>query len=251
MTILDDIDGYSAYVLAGMANCLSPDTLTSPGALLLEEVRDGVTNAIREGRITLDDFNDSGQLHEICDDAPSIYTGVLWEQFADLGAYLEEPESGEWPQDLTEVAGIALYQICDRLAWAVCQEWRDGWQCPICGDTGEPLLCSQEECYGQPDSDAEAPDDSDASKVSESTRETAQAVLTGPVDLPAVSDPILDLIREHESAQVAAETESDMRRVDAMRIGHEQQVKADRVMVWTVAAILAMVTVVLIVGGLG
>jgi hypothetical protein len=121
------------YELARLAGCSEPDEGRSrhrkrwtPGALFLSRVRDAVVEGIRGGYITEDDRNDRGQLHEIADDAPSVYTFERWRQFTDLGAWQEEPEfSEEWPKDLTEAAAIALYQIADRLCHALVDAWEE------------------------------------------------------------------------------------------------------------------------------
>lgn len=118
------------YSLADMAGCSQPDEGRtrrrrhwSPGAELLSDVRDCVVEAIRDGSITVDDRDDRGQLSEIADRAPSIYTYARWREFVDLGAWQEESEFGDWPDDLTETAGIALYQIAMRLCQALVDEW--------------------------------------------------------------------------------------------------------------------------------
>lgn len=113
---LDDMRKLSAYELAGMAECGNPDSTESAGAALLASVRDDVAEAI-ENRRTLDDA-----AHEIADKAPDVYTAKRWAEFVDLAAYQEDPELGEWPENLTDAAGIALYQIAERLVSAL---WAD------------------------------------------------------------------------------------------------------------------------------
>lgn len=260
---LEEIKVLSAYSLAGMADCQCPDDRESPGAKMLVRVRDNVVEGIENESITLDDFDDSGQLHEIADGAPSVYTHELWSQFVDLGAYFEDPDiEGEWPNDLNRAASIALYQIADRLAHAICERWRDEWQCPVCGsDTDAADECGNGCAYtdsGDDETDQDGGHPSD--HVLEYERRgtfcqtcgtwldqdtPAEAVTTGPVTL----DPIIDLIadrerREAEEARISAETDSDIRRMDAIRIGHEIEVRAWRAMVATVTAILALVGIV-------
>ena len=119
------------FQLASLADCYAPDEgrsrrkrTWSEGAKFLVSVRDAVIEAIRDGYVTVDDRDDRGQLHEIADDAPDIYTHARWKQFVDLGAFNEEPEYGdEWPKDLTQMAGVALYQIADRLCHALVDAW--------------------------------------------------------------------------------------------------------------------------------
>lgn len=244
---LEQIKELSAYNLAAMADCLSPDDMESPGAKMLVRVRDNVVEAIKNGSITLDDFDDNGQLHEISDNAPSVYTHELWSQFVDLGAYLEDPEMGEWPDDLNRVAGIALYQIADRLGHAICERWRDEWQCPTCGEGVDPHgMCDQDTCGNVDDNQDDECGDHCGTECAyvedEADQDTpADDVITGPVDLDQVADRDR---RQAEEAQIQAETDSDMRRMDALRIGHEIEVRAHRWMVATVTAILAVVGIV-------
>lgn len=119
------------YELASLAGCGTPDEgrsrrrkSWSAGAKLLVSVRDAVVEAIRDGRITENDRDDRGQLHEIADSAPDIYTYGRWKEFVDLAAFSEDPEMcDKWPGDLTEAAGIALYQIADRLCHVMVDTW--------------------------------------------------------------------------------------------------------------------------------
>jgi hypothetical protein len=104
---------HKPWTLADMADCASPDTLESPGAKFLERVQDDVNERDADS-FSGDYLHDAA--HEIADNAPDVYTHARWLQFADLCAYNEEPEQGEWPSDLTNAAGIALYQIAYRLA---------------------------------------------------------------------------------------------------------------------------------------
>lgn len=233
---LGEIRELTAYHLSNMADCASPDSLTSPGALMLESVRDSIVGNIEGGHITLDNLDDNGQLHEIADAAPSVYTHSKWSQFLDLCAYAEEPESGEWPQDLDKTADIALYQIADRLAHVLAEEWRDGHGCADCGSDGT-------EC-------------ADGCVYQEEEEEPADAILTGPVNLPAdpfrghpdyagedwqrdhgvtaepvtepVRDPLLDIIEAHESRArqlPGDETAAFMARMEAINAAEFARVR--------------------------
>lgn len=287
MTI-DEMKDASAYILADMAQCESPDTNGSPGAKFLISVRDEVVRAIEDRRITLEDFDDHGQCHSIADDAPSIWTNERWRQFVDLGAYNEEPEFDDaWPTDLNQTAAVALYQIADRLTSELCRAWREGWECPTCGEGVEgPSGCTDDEddgCQnnarhlirmvaeridakadpfaGHPDyrgPDWQVPYEQ-LPKASETAVEAlpvrvrgealaeamradsvpVEAVLTGPVDLPPVHDPILDLIDRAEASDMGI-------RVTRAAMAHDRAVSRFRRRVWTVAGILATVSVPLI-----
>lgn len=107
---INDIRRENAYDLAKRAECGVPDHLDSPGAELLQMVCDDVLSRWESG-----DWSE-GAKHEIADSAPDVYTVRRWAEFVDLAAYQETPDiSGEWPDDLTEAAGFALYQIAERL----------------------------------------------------------------------------------------------------------------------------------------
>lgn len=119
------------YALSGkgLADCGSPDSLDSAGMAFLTSVRDAVVEAIEAGTFDPDDDsrdNDNGEVHQIADNAPDVYTHARWKEFVDLAAYQEDPEMGEWPDDLTETAGVALYQIAERLVYGLLSEWREG-----------------------------------------------------------------------------------------------------------------------------
>jgi hypothetical protein len=96
----------------------------------LTSVRDSTVEAIEDGTFVPEgegSDDDNGAVHQIADNAPDVYTHTRWKEFVDLAAYLEEPEiSDAWPEDLTEAAGVALFQIAERLVYALLREWRDG-----------------------------------------------------------------------------------------------------------------------------
>ena len=119
----------NGFQLARLAECGEPTARESEGARMLGRVRDGVIELL-EGlevenlRLLVEDPDDIGWLendgavYEVADGAPDIYTHTRWLQFVDLAAWQEDTE--ELPAgDLTEVAGIALVRISERLAWAL------------------------------------------------------------------------------------------------------------------------------------
>ena len=121
----------SAYWLCGKdaADCSSPDAPDSAGADFLIHVRNDTLELLESVGDDLDPetIDHDGSVHEIADGAPNVYTTRRWSQFLDLEAYNEEPELGQWPDSLNDAAGIALYQIAERLAWAIIRdvhEWR-------------------------------------------------------------------------------------------------------------------------------
>ena len=113
---LQEIKDISAYGLAGMADCGTPDSKVSPGAEMLTHVRDAIVEAWEKGTC------DGRLISETVADAPDVMTHPMWLQFVDLLAYQEVgmPES-----DLDETARWALTQIADRLANALHDELVD------------------------------------------------------------------------------------------------------------------------------
>lgn len=140
---------HTSWVLARLAECGDPDvgdfgfaTETpggggsivvvtgdgSPGARFLRSVEDAVYERWQEAsegtrRFLSQQNDDTGMVHEIADAAPDVYTHTRWAEFHDLAAYNEEP--GELAGDdatMTELAGVALYMIAERLAWALLEE---------------------------------------------------------------------------------------------------------------------------------
>lgn len=113
-----------------MADCGDPDSRESEGMEFLTSVRDSVVEGIEDGTFVPEDDgrdDDNGAVHQIADNAPDVYTHKRWQEFVDLQAYQEEPEmTDEWPEDLTDAAGVALYQIAERLVYAILREWREG-----------------------------------------------------------------------------------------------------------------------------
>lgn len=117
---LDEIRELNAFRLSDYAECGPPTRAESAGGMLLCSVRDGFIEAVEGGRFDAEDIGDVS--HEIADGAPDYRTYTRWQEFADLAAWQEEPESGEWPSDLTDAAAVALYQIAYRLVGALHSE---------------------------------------------------------------------------------------------------------------------------------
>ena len=120
---IEALSELTAYNLASMADCGSPDSPESVGAMLLVHVRDAVVEYL-EG-------HDAGQYnederdayaHEIPDGAPSVYTHERWAEFVDLAAYNEDPTEYGAPDDMNQAAAVCLYIIAERLFWALLAE---------------------------------------------------------------------------------------------------------------------------------
>lgn len=120
--------------LSGRADCASPDSADSAGARMLSSVRDAVCETLEY--LSTDDLHkmsadpsdvgwldDDGQLHQIADAAPDVYTYTRWLEFVDLAAWQEDTEEyGTDATDLTAAAGIALCVIAERLVTALVAE---------------------------------------------------------------------------------------------------------------------------------
>jgi hypothetical protein len=127
-----EINERSAFALSADADCGLPDSPESAGAAFLSSVRDGVLGAVegdaygitRDGRAELERTMEDRR-REIADAAPDACTHTRWQEFVDLQAYREEPEFGDWSDDLTDIASEALYQIADRLVGALLSELGD------------------------------------------------------------------------------------------------------------------------------
>lgn len=105
----EDIAKLSVWSLAEMAECYTPDGLTSAGASFLASVRDAF-------------LENPSDVHQICVDAPSVMTHEKWCEFVDLGAYREDvSELVDDATDLGAIADVALYHIARRLVHALAE----------------------------------------------------------------------------------------------------------------------------------
>lgn len=138
----------STWALANLADCGGPDRPDhyglayetegdpdpSPGATFLRRVEDGARE-LWEDRDTdadpgdwLDHADDGGAVFEIADGAPSVYTYERWREFTDLAAWQEDPSElgyGGEGTSMEGLAGVCLYMIAERLAWALLREWAE------------------------------------------------------------------------------------------------------------------------------
>lgn len=113
-------DRHTIFALARMAGCGDPDTPDSPGARFLTSVADAASE--HWYAYGPDGADDDDAVHEIADGIVPVYTHELWLTFVDLAAYREDDDTGIMADalshghaDLDKVAGIALYQIAERL----------------------------------------------------------------------------------------------------------------------------------------
>jgi hypothetical protein len=128
-TTTDTLTNLNAYHMTNLADCASPDSLESPGAIFLTSVRDAVAEAIdwrRENNepTDLDGFQYDGGDHEIADGAVPVYTYDVWRTFTDLAAWQEDPtELGADASDMEQAAKVCLYMIASRLVTALVEEY--------------------------------------------------------------------------------------------------------------------------------
>jgi hypothetical protein len=116
---------HSPFHLASLADCASPDSIESPGAVFLARVARDVTDYVSDAedadpRDALANVSDWS--HGIADSAVPVYTHERWATFVDLGAYNEDVSDYGAMDDLTNAAGVALYMIAERLVHALAEE---------------------------------------------------------------------------------------------------------------------------------
>lgn len=120
----DRVRQLTVWHLANSADCGTPDSETSAGALMLKSVAMAVADLIEE-------FDEDGaprdlddRISEIADDAPDVYTHGRWVEFTDLAGYHEDPSEivGD-EHDMTKLAGVCLYIIAERLARELVNEF--------------------------------------------------------------------------------------------------------------------------------
>jgi len=116
-------DYQDPYTLAQIADAPGgPDTRTSPGAQFLIHVAGDVFEQARFAAENDEELSDDAA-HEIADGAVPVYTHERWTTFVDLCAWAEDITDYQDPDgDMTDAAGIALYQIAARLANALIEE---------------------------------------------------------------------------------------------------------------------------------
>jgi hypothetical protein len=109
----------TVWQLARMAECSDPDANDSAGARFLDSVYDSTMEALAYGPV------DQEEVFEIADAAPDVYTCQRWQEFVDLAAWQEDTSELGRGDDMTQEAGIALYLIAERLAWAIVNDHQD------------------------------------------------------------------------------------------------------------------------------
>jgi hypothetical protein len=128
--IVDDVrHDHSPFHLATLADCASPDSVDSPGAVFLARIARDVAEWV-EGYMDANPSERPGSIdmgdaaNEIADGAVPIYTHNRWATFVDLAAYVEDVSElmSDAGDDLTAAAGVALYMIAERLVTTLAEE---------------------------------------------------------------------------------------------------------------------------------
>lgn len=119
----------SAYELASRADVVAPDSLTSPGAVYLESVRDALADALEYeqrfyGTAPADAIRD-GAATDAADGAALVYTDDIWRTFVDLAAWQVDTSDHGHREDVTEAASLALYVLAHQLVSALVADLED------------------------------------------------------------------------------------------------------------------------------
>lgn len=124
---LEDMRELTAYGLAGLADCSAPDTLTAPGAGFLTLIRDALVESVEYAVEHGDGTVSSDDLAEMADGAVPTYTHPRWLTFTDLAAWQEDlSDIAGNEQEMTDMAGYALYMIAERLLNALHADYLSG-----------------------------------------------------------------------------------------------------------------------------
>jgi hypothetical protein len=135
MATLTDVREMTHYALANrVSDIAGPDSETSPGAVFLLRVRDALVEAL-EWKVENDDpdlahaarvLRDDS--HELADAAVPVYTHDRWLAFTDLAAWqVDVSEYTGGTEDMTTLAGIALYEVARQLVDEVCEFIETQW----------------------------------------------------------------------------------------------------------------------------
>lgn len=133
-TTLDAVREMTHFALANdVADIGVPDADDSPGSKFLGRVRDAVIEAL-EWKVENDDpdlahaarvLRDDS--HELADAAVPVYTYERWQTFTDLTAWNIDISEYGLSDDMTERAGVALYEVARLLTDELCQYVETTW----------------------------------------------------------------------------------------------------------------------------
>jgi len=116
---LDEVATLPVYRLSDMADCPEPSDET--GRLFLVSIRNDFVDRAKHG------YEDEDELiHEVADNAPSLYTHRMWCEFVELCAYREDVSDYVTNDtDMEQRARVALYMIAERLVRRLVEELAD------------------------------------------------------------------------------------------------------------------------------
>jgi hypothetical protein len=130
LAVLAEIKGLSAYALAQLAECASPDSPASDGAVLLTGARDSFVENVKFYADDIDEsFKYGDIITEISTEMPDTYTNTLWKEFIDLCGYSED--FSEWFQDgfphndMEEIPRTGLRMILERMMQRFVEQLND------------------------------------------------------------------------------------------------------------------------------
>lgn len=119
MGVVEEINSISVFRLSRIADCVEPDSDSSPGGWFLRDMRDSVVDLWENDELRDDNYQD--KIAELAGNAPDAYTYELWKEFVDLGAFREDVSDyiSELPEDLSDIPRAALRVIAERLGFAL------------------------------------------------------------------------------------------------------------------------------------
>ena len=134
-SIAKQLAGVHVYGLARRADVFDPDGTDTPGARWLELVRDSAIeqlDCVSDDELTADGIRDAMERgnHESADALVPVYTAERWAIFTDLGAWTVDVSDFGPVEDVTEAAGLALYEtarvLLDKLTEDVAEILEEG-----------------------------------------------------------------------------------------------------------------------------
>lgn len=260
-TYLHWIEQASAYRLAEIAECAAPNSRSSLGAEILEEVRDATVLAWRERRYDWETDRFDGDVSNECAQEgiipPESHQRALL--FLDLCAYQEQSEftsDGTWSGAIEDIMVEAISQITDRAARLMIMEirrdFKDLWVCPGCGDTGEPHICLPGECNGsEEEQEAHAASQATPEPVAipTPTQATPDTGETASVAPGGFSDPLLTLMDRVEAERAQADagtTQGFLTRIGAINRAEFARIKRRNRVAKLAMACIALVTLAVV-----
>jgi hypothetical protein len=112
---LEFLAAVSVFELSRIADCGSPDSLKSPGAELLDNIRVNLIDHLENNP------ESAVQVAEIAESSVTVYTHPIWLQFVDLCAYNEDiSEYMALGSTMTQQAQYSLGYLAERVITELC-----------------------------------------------------------------------------------------------------------------------------------